>query len=148
MRIRLSIIAFTLILGVMINGCKTDPPKTKTDEEIQTDKLTGTWVLETGGTNPAVTIDGNDVSADWSGFTLTLGDKTYQTSSADSPEVWPASGTWAYETNDVSKLIRDDGIEISVSVSDTSLQLQFIYSASGGRLAGIEGPWIFRMVPQ
>ena len=149
MRIKLSMIALILVMGVLINSCKDDEKPTKTPEQIQTEKLTGTWVLETGGTNPAVTIDGNnDVSANWSGFTLTLGNKTYQTSNSDSPEIWPANGTWDYGTS-VSKLVRNDDIEMTVSVSEnTSLQLQFSYSASGGRLAGLEGNWIFRMVPQ
>jgi hypothetical protein len=149
MRIRLSLIALTLILGVLITGCKKPPPVTKTDEEIQIEKLTGTWVLDPGVTNP-VTVDNNNPPQDWTGFTLTLGNKTYQANSSASLGdvlVWPTSGSWAFGTS-VSTLVRDDGIDISVSVTDTSLQMQFNYSASGGRLNGIEGFWKFKMVPQ
>ena len=108
--------------------------------------LEGTWVLQAGSN--AVTIDiTNDVTPNWTGFTLTLGNKSY--SSSNSPEVliWPASGTWDFGAN-VSTLVRNDGVEITVSVTDTSLQMQFDYSASGGRLNGIEGNWVFKMVPQ
>ena len=145
MRIRLSLLAVTLIMGVMISSCKKDPPVTKTDEELQIEKLSKAWKV-----NPAansITVDANDQSLDWSGFVLTLGDKTYSTSGSFSPEVWPASGTWAFGA-DVNTLVRDDGVSMSVSVTDASLQLQFDYSAAGGRLLGVEGNWIFKMVPQ
>ena len=144
MKIRLSLIALTLVIGVLVSSCKKDPPVTKTDEEVQIEKLTGTWKLQAGAN--AVTVASNDVTADWTGFTLTLGDKTYQTSSSSEPLIWPSNGTWAFGTS-VSTLVRDDGVEVTVSVTDTSLQLQFDYSASGGRLNGIEGNWIFKMVP-
>jgi hypothetical protein len=146
MRIRLTLIALTLLMGVLVTGCKKTTVTPKTDEELQIEKLTGTWVLQAGSS--AVTVDiVNDVTTNWPGFTLTLGNKTYQTSSSPEALIWPSSGTWAFGTS-VSTLVRDDGVEISVSVTDTSLQLQFDYSASGGRLNGIEGNWVFKMVPQ
>ena len=145
MRIRLSLIALTLIMGVLVSSCKKNPPPTQSEEDIQIEKLSGTWVVP--ATANSVLIDGNDVSTDWSSFILTLGNKTYQNTGADSPEVWPASGTWAFGTS-VSTLVRDDGVEITVVVSDTSLKMDFDYTASGGRLDGIEGHWVFNMVPQ
>ena len=145
MRIRLSLIALTVLMGVIVSSCGEDPPPVKTEAQLQTEKLVGTWVLD-AGTN-VVTLDGNDVSADWTSFTLTLGDKTYQTTNAAFAEVWPASGTWAYGA-DVSKMVRDDGVEISIAVTeDTSLQMQFDYTDAGGRLNGIAGNWIFKLVP-
>lgn len=145
MRIRLSLIALTVLMGVIVSSCKEKPAPAKTDEQLQTEKLVGTWVLDAGAN--VVTLDGNDVSADWTSFTLTLGDKTYQTTNAAFAEVWPASGTWAYGA-DVSKMVRDDGVEISIAVTeDTSLQMQFDYTDAGGRLNGIAGNWIFKLVP-
>ncbi len=144
---------FTLLLGGMVyfTSCKkpTDPPKS--DEQIRTEELSGTWVLQSGAN--AVTLDGNDRSADWAGFTLTLGDKSYTTSSSASPEVWPASGTWEFGKNadnsvNVNVLVRNDGIEIQNAVTETSLTLQFTYTAPGGRLTGLEGDWVFKMVKQ
>ena len=145
MRIRLSLIAFTLIMGVLISGCKEKKTPAKSDEELQIEKLSKTWVLA-AESNP-VTVDGNDVSTNWTGFTLTLGDKTYQSTGSDSPEVWPASGSWEFGSN-VNTLVRDAGIDISISVTDQSLLLQFDYTVAGGRLSGIEGTWVFNMVPQ
>lgn len=147
MRIRLNLIALTLILGVVVSSCKEDPPPAKTDEQVQTEKLVGTWVLDSPTPANSVTLDGNDVSADWETFELTLGDKTYSSLNATFPEVWPSNGTWAFGAN-VNTLVRDDGVEISISVTDTSLQLQFDYSDAGGRLSGVTGNWIFKMVPK
>ena len=150
MRIRITFIALTLVMGVLVAGCKKTTVTPKTDEELQIEKLTGTWVLDPGVTNP-VTVDSNNPPQDWTGFTLTLGNETYQantsTGTLGDEDVWPTNGTWTFGTS-VSTLNRNDGIDISVSVTDTSLQLQFEYSASGGRLNGIEGNWVFKMVPQ
>ena len=147
MRIRLSLIALTLIMGVMVSSCKKDPVVTKTDEQLQIEKLSKTWVPGSATSSVFVTIAGNDVTADWSNFVLTLGDKTYNSSGADSPLVWPGSGTWAFGAN-TNTLVRDDGVEITITVTDTSLKMQFDYSSTGGRLNGIEGNWVFNMVPQ
>jgi len=144
MRIRLSLIALTLLMGVIVSSCKEDPKPPKTDEQLQTEKLVGTWVLDAGAN--VVTLDGTDVTADWATFTLALGDKTYQTTNAAFAQVWPASGTWAYGAS-VSTLVRDDGVEISISVTDTSLQLSFDYTDAGGRLNGVTGNWTFKLVP-
>lgn len=146
MRIKFSLIALTLVMGVLVSSCKKDPAETKTPEETQIEKLTGTWVLNSGVTNP-VTLDGNAPPQDWTGFVLTLGDKSYQSTNAADALVWPANGTWAFGAN-VNTLVRDDGVDISVTVSDTSLGLRFTYTASGGRFEGIEGVWDFDMVPQ
>ena len=145
MRSRYSLIALTLVMGFLVSSCKEDPAPAKTPEEIQIEKLTGTWVLPTAANT--VTIDGRDVSAEWSTFVLTLGNKTYQSTNANDANVWPASGTWAFGAN-INTLVRDDGVDITVTVTDTSLKLQFDYSASGGRLDGIEGNWVFNMVSQ
>jgi len=145
MRIRFSLIALTLVMGVLVSSCKKDNTDTKTEEQKKIEQLAKTWVLAAGSN--LVTIAGTDVTADWANFVLTFGDKTYQTSSADSPLVWPASGTWAFGA-DLNTLVRDDGVDITIKLSDTSLELQFDYTASGGRFDGIEGNWVFKMVPQ
>ncbi len=145
MRKSLSLVALTLIAGFFISSCEDDTEPPKSDEELRIEELNGIWVLDAGSN--VVTVAGRDVSADWSGFALTLNEKNYSTSGSDSPEVWPANGTWDFGS-DVNKLVRSDGIEISISVTETSLALQFDYSAAGGRLNGIEGTWIFKLVEQ
>jgi hypothetical protein len=147
MRIRFSLIALTLVMGVLVSSCKKDNTDTKTAEQKKIEQLSKTWAPGSATISELVTVDGTDVTADWPNFVLTLGDKTYNSSGADSPLVWPANGTWAFGS-DLNTLIRDDGVEITIKLDDTSLELQFDYNASGGRFDGIEGNWIFKMVPQ
>lgn len=146
MRIRISIIALTLIMGVMFNSCKKDTTPTKTDEEIKLELLAKTWNVATA-TN-SVTIDGRDVTAEWATFILNIGStKTYTSTNATDPLVWPASGTWDFGTT-LTSMVRDDGIDITITVTETTLKLQFDYTAGGGRFEGIEGNWVFNMVTQ
>jgi len=136
-------------MGVLLNSCKEDPAPAKTPEEIQIEKITGTWVLPT--TANTVTIDGRDVSAEWATFILNIGStKTYSSTNATDPLVWPASGTWDFGANLTTMVRHDVGgdVDITITVTDTSLKLQFDYSASGGRIDGIEGNWVVNMVPQ
>ena len=139
-------------MSVVINSCKKTTTTPKTDEELQIEKLTGTWVLDPSAPRP-VSVDNNDPAQDWTGFTLTLGNKTYNANTSASLGdvlVWPSGTgrTWAFAPNDVRILDRDDGVEMTVAVTETSLQLQFDYSDTGGRLNGITGNWVFIMVPQ
>ena len=145
MRKSLTLIALTLLAGIFLSSCKDDTPPAKSDEEQRIEDLAGSWVLDAG--SDVVTVAGRDVSTDWSAFTLNLDQKNYTTSGSDSPEVWPASGSWDFGT-DINKLVRNDGIELSISVTETSLSIQFDYAAAGGRLSGIEGTWVFKLVPQ
>ena len=145
MKFKVSFIASVLILGTLVNSCKEKEEEKKTDEQINTELLSKVWIPQTGSN--AITVAGTDVSDIWAGFVLTMGDKTYSSSGADAAEVWPASGSWAFGT-DANTLVRNDGIEIAISVTETTLVMKFNYTASGGRLSGIEGDWVFNMVPQ
>lgn len=145
MKFRISFLTTVLVLGTLAYSCKEKEKPKKTDEEINTELLSKPWVPQTGAN--ATTVAGNDVSDIWAGFVLTMGDESYSSSGADAAEVWPASGSWAFGT-DANTLVRSDGVEIAISVSETTLVMKFNYSASGGRLNGIEGDWVFNMVPQ
>lgn len=146
MKIKISFLAAVFAMGVLNYSCKPDDPPPKTDEEINTELLSKIWVPSSGSN--AITVASNDVSDLWSGFVLTLGDGTYSTTGADAAQIWPTSGTWTFKTDDANTLVRDDGIEIAISVTETTLVMKFNYSASGGRLSGIDGDWVFNMVPQ
>ena len=145
MNSKILILVMGLVFSTVIFSCKKDDPPPKTQEEINTELLSKAWVPQTGSNT--ITVAGTDVSDIWSAFVLTLGDKTYSSTGADAVEVWPASGTWAFGA-DANTLVRNDGIEIAISVTETTLVMKFNYSASGGRLSGIEGDWVFNMVPQ
>jgi len=106
----------------------------------QANKLIGDWALT------AATLDGTAADG-WDGFTLTFsGDETggnYSASGAASEEVWPSSGTWEFDGDDIGTVLRSDGVEMDVQVSET-LTLSFtIASGSGARASGIDGDWTF-----
>ena len=146
MKTKLTLLAIILISGTLWSSCKKDPPPPKTPEEEQTEKLVGTWMVATGSN--AVTISGTDVTEDWAAFELTLTDGGFTSANANSAEVWPPNGTWSFATDDVTTLVRGDGVEITVNVTETALLMQFTYSSSGGRLDGIDGNWVFNMTPK
>ena len=144
MRSKLSFAIALLAFGVIFSACKKDDPPAKTDEQIQLEKLTGTWAVPSPAAANTVTIQGNDVTADWSSFKITFSDGNFTTVGNDAaPEVWPSSGTWSFASGDVNTLQRGDGVDISVNVSESSLTMTFNYTAPGGRLNGVEGDWQF-----
>ena len=134
-----------LAFGLIFSSCKKDSPTPKTDEEIQLEKLSGTWVVSAAANS--VTIAGNDVSSEWAAFELTISEGSFTSSGAGSTDVWPTSSTWTFGS-EVSILQRNDGTDITVSVDETSLLMTFNYTVPGGRLDGIEGNWVFNMEPK
>jgi hypothetical protein len=77
MRTKLFYILAFLAFGVVLSACKKDEPKAKTDEELQLEKLAGTWVLPSPAPSNTVTVAGNDVTADWESFEVTFTDGSY-----------------------------------------------------------------------
>ena len=114
-------------------------------EDIVNDLIAdgGTWNVTDGG----VTLE--SVAADgWDSFTLTLSGSpssiSFGTSGSNDPTVWPTSGTWTFiDGFDGRKGQRNDGIEIDITASATSLRLEF--DITEGRTNGIVGRWSFRL---
>lgn len=95
-----------------------------------------------GGT---VTVDGNDVTNEWSGFTISFTEDTYTTNSSNAAEVWPSSGTWdfANETT-TSDLQRGDGTSMDVSIDNNVLTIRFDAPwGVNGRTTSIGGGYVF-----
>ena len=147
---QLSTLATILLLATLpiTQSCKDPGQGTPTAEEQQIEKLTKTWTVE------SVTFGGSeDRTTDWSGFTLTVtGNQGYSTTNAFSPGPWPASGTWSFATTggtaDINKVLRDDGLEIAITVSATSLTMTFTYDDTthqGGRTEAVNGEYVFKM---
>jgi len=137
-----------LIIVAIMHGCKGSNPEGPTVEEEQIRKLTRTWTTE------SVTFGGNeDRTADWSAFTLTVsGSKTYTTTGTYSPGPWPASGTWDFFKNgdavNINKVVRDDGLEVSITVTETALTMTFTFNDAdhkGGRTEAVNGEYVFKM---
>lgn len=138
-------ISIILIVGLLlVAGCKKkhDDP---TPQDNQKKLLINNGVSWTLG---SVTKDGFDVTDQFAGFKLTVGDFTYTTVNA-LPTAWPASGTWSFANEAGTLVDRNDGVQIAVVVTTTSLKLTFSVTGlgDGGRIKGVNGEYVFDLVP-
>ena len=107
------------------------------------------WSLSSA-TNAGTTRD------EWTGFTLKFGidtdlaSGTYTASGIPAEDtdklVWSTSGTFT-ASSDLTTLTRNDGIVMSLVVSETALNVSFTVPESSGRVDGFTGAWVFKMVP-
>ena len=142
MRIILNTIFITLLLS-----CNSmDQPDLQIDDplDIQANLLDGTWVLK----DDASAVKDGSVVSDFKNITLTFSGSTksggnYSTTNSIDPDVWPNSGTWEFQNNDRSKLIRNDDVVMSISVTQTTLRISF--TVTGGLK---DGNWVFDFVKQ
>lgn len=137
-----------LFIGlVFVIGCKPKGPAEPSEKEKQTTLLSQSWTVKTAANS--VTLDGTDVTTDWTGFSLTiLSDGTYTATSVASGRevVWPTPGTWQFQSDtELNTLVRGDGVVITIVVDESTLQLKFTYTTPGGRTNGTDGAWIFNM---
>lgn len=133
-----------IICFAFISGCSSssDDPTPQDNQKILLTNNGVAWQLGT------VTKDGLDVTDQFTGFKLTVGDFTYTTVNA-LPSAWPASGIWTF-ANDAGTLVaRNDGVQITVVVSTTSLKLTFNVTGlgDGGRIKGVDGEYVFNLIP-
>ena len=142
----LTLIAFLAGFTFMI-GCGNDDDNGPSEEELQLEKLAGTWSVS------SASLDGVDRTADWSLMTLTLTtSKSYSTSGSNDENVWPASGTWDFAGTTGAGLFtvnRSDGVTITIgsTLSESNMELSFTYALAAAqmesRVASIEGDWVF-----
>ena len=140
-----SLIFFTFSLGaLMLISCGddddasvADDPVEQTEEEKQLESLSASaWTMS------SITLDGADVTTNFSGLVLTIkSDKTYSTNGSYDP-VWPSSGSFTFGS-DLNTLTRDDGVSMTIAVSETSLTVTFTYADSGGRIDALPGDYVF-----
>jgi hypothetical protein len=139
-----------LTLYASCGGTDPVPPVVEdTPQDIARANLSKNWGL---GTSGSIRRDGQDVTDDFSGFTISFTESGSYTASGGG-DVWPdGSGTWSFtgtDTNDASSItIGGDNVEINVA--STSLLLQFNIAEDGAgigaRVSGINGDWEFSMV--
>ena len=133
-----------MFASAIIISCDKNEPKVKTAEEKQTDLLSKTWVVD------AVNFDQDfetyDRTDEWPSFELTFSNGAFTTELSSFPDVWPAAGTWSFKDGDLNTIVRGDGIEMTINVTESSLTMEFPYPSDGGRVAGIDGDWRFDML--
>lgn len=136
------IISFSTYMGCKKKG--TDPqPDPLADRLEELVNNGSSWEAS------KVMKDGYDVTSQFDGFVLTIGEFTYTTVNG-LESAWPVLGSWAFYENDPSTILRDDNILIDVSISGETMILTFSISdlPSGGRLLGINGSYEFTLISQ
>ena len=137
-----------LLFSILIISCGDDDdgggPAPVDPLDTQGNLLNGSWKVKDAN---SVTKDGSIVDV-FTNMTLTVsgGSKSggsYSTSNSDSDEIWPNSGTWEFQSGDKNKLLRSDGVVVSISLTETTLRTSF--QTSGGLK---DGNWVFDFIKQ
>jgi len=136
-------------LVVLFPSCK-DSNGGGGDPEISIDeKLNGSWTLQ------SVTVDGVDVTSDFSGFSLTLNYSGPNTGTGhysinNSKGLLYASGNYTLNGTTSVTLAGDDGstVNATISLTDGDKVLSFAFNNpttlyGGGRSEAISGNYIF-----
>tara|TARA_Y100001935_G_scaffold21270_1_gene15552 strand:- start:61 stop:486 length:426 start_codon:yes stop_codon:yes gene_type:complete len=125
-------------------SCKSIDPDSQIIDPLllQAGLLDGTWKLK--DLSSAVK-DGN-IEESFLGLELIIYGSTkiggnFSTVNSSDENVWPQKGNWTFYNEDPNKILRDDSVLITVSVSDTILTSSF--TVIGGLK---EGNWEFSFV--
>ncbi|MBO3700595.1 hypothetical protein [Roseivirga sp. E12] len=121
-----------LIITVSIVGCgsgTTDPSL----QDLAFEKLAGSWSMPANG---GVLLDGQDVSLNYPGFSLSFTDGGYQTTNGG--DLFRASGTWTWTNENAQTLTLDTGEEVTIQ-NLTETQFRFTFFHQGSVAAGIRG---------
>lgn len=151
----LKFILSILSIGILItlSNCGPTPAPAVPIPDQQLDKLVKPWKIK------SATLDGVDKTSTYTGFQLTItGTKGatsfgYSTTSRPSVSPWKASGSWIFGTDPVTMMTRDadnaaDKLDMTYSVSDTQLQINFTYTGKGyTRTEAVAGNWVYTFIP-
>lgn len=146
------LLSSAVLIGILFTvGCKGKDDPQPSAEELQQTAMTKTWAISTA------TLDGTTVT-DLSGFELTVTSAFGYTTNAGEmvrmPNPWPTSGTFAFGeksdgTADITKVIREDGLVMSLTIDadGTTMSLSFNFvdgtHSQTGRTEAIAGDWVF-----
>ncbi len=139
--------------GLLYSGCSGDDDPSKSEEEVQLDKLkVAQWTLQSAN-------DGTDRTSEYPAMTLTFsgtfsagGTYSYTSSATSWPSLspWKKDDTWKFQagsvTSTVVRLSDDQVMTYSLTNSDKQLSISFTYSGPGffnGRVESVDGPWTF-----
>ena len=126
------------LAGCLLLTCADDEPAEPTARELAFEKLAGDW---TYGTSGSITLDGQDVSLNYPGFSLSFADGTYQTRNAG--DLLSASGTWEWANEEAGSLLLDSGEEVTImELTETLFRFSFTSTGTGGEAAGTAGNYV------
>lgn len=139
--------ALFVSLAIFVScGGGSDPDPEPDPKDVQADLLTAG-----AASFSSVTLDGTASAQDWANFVLTFtgdgngGSYSTQGVPQDASVVWPASGTWTFDGDDVTRIIRSDQTPMTASVNASQLVLTFEITEETGRVQGLAGTWRFTL---
>lgn len=141
---------FCVLMGLcLLSACGKDGEPEPSIEEKQLELLARTWKAGT------VTLDGVDISAEYTSFQLALqkGEPNSYTVTGRPPlGPWKSGGTWTFGSNAETKIVRDSGadqLDLTYEVTETSLRLTFSFASDGytNRATSAQGEWIMTFTP-
>ena len=147
---QLNLSFFILLLSTLLISCGEEgdgggvTPTPEDPLDVQAAILNGNWKVKDAN---SVTKDGTIVDVfttmtlNISGGTKSGGNYSTSHSEDSGTEVWPNSGSWTFQNTDKNKVLRNDGVVVSISVTETTLRTSF--TVSGGIK---DGNWVFNFV--
>jgi len=130
-----SVVIITMLIQLMGCGGKgSDPTPPSAQDGVKAKLTAGKWNMQTAQ------VDGVDKTATYSGLSVTFTSSGY--TATNGKGLWAASGTWSFVDAEGKKIKREDGTEMAVEVTDTSLKLSFNWTKAtvgGGRVESIAG---------
>jgi len=139
------------LVSISLMNCGKDDEGTVDNDTLVKQELAGQW------TPTYVSLDGNDITADFTGFTITIDPSlSYSANSSEldrQPNPWPSSGIFTLmtpvENTALAELTRNDGLVVEVNISGDIIELSFSFddshAGSNGRTVATTGEWVFRM---
>lgn len=139
----LNLLLLTVLIG--LGACKDDEPN---KQDIMTDILTANvW----GDATVTHEVDG-DLSFQYEDFAIQFtkqaangynGSFLVSNGGSAFPDV---TGKWKFNS-ELTKIIFDTGKEMDFTLTESKLTLEFTVSAMGGRVSGLDGHFIFELIP-
>ncbi len=127
-----------VLLFISLLACGSDDSNGPSLQDLTFEKLAGSWTI---GTSGSISLDGQDITLNYPGFTLSFADGTYNTTNAG--DLFRASGTWQWSSEQATSVILDTGEEVTIiNLTETDFQFSFTHTGTGGTAAGTAGNYV------
>jgi hypothetical protein len=134
----------TAILLSCVIGFSSCDPKGPDESEVNPNLAlltAATWRVND------VTVDGVNQNSLFDGFTLKFNNGTF--TSTNGAPVWPASGTWSFDSGSNTNITRGDGKALTItSINASTLVFTLEWDETtfeGGRSSSISGAHVFTL---
>lgn len=122
-------------------ACTGDDPVLVSARQLAFERLSGKWAF---GTSGSILLDGEDISANYPGFTLSFADGSYQTQNGG--DLFSATGSWEFLDEEARMIRLDSGEEITIiNLTESEFEFSFLSDGNGGSAAGIGGNYLITL---